>query len=315
MVEPIVPSREAPTERRAALGYAMVAVAATLFAVNGAVAKVILASGLSSLRLTQVRCTGALLGLALALAVASPRRLRVRRRELPLLAAFGIGGLAAVQWLYFFAIHRLAIGIALLIQYLAPLLVALYARFVLHEAVRRRIWMALALSLAGLVLIVELWKGLVLSGPGVAAAFGAAVTYAVYVLLAERAVIARDPISLSAYGFLFASIFWAVVQPWWSFPHGVAGRRVSLLGHLSASHVPVWALMTWMVVLGTIVPFGLVVGALRHITATRVAIVAMIEPVAAAAVAYGWLGESLGPLQLTGGAVVLVAILLAQTAR
>jgi drug/metabolite transporter (DMT)-like permease len=315
MVEPLLPSREPPRERRAALGYAMVAVAATLFAVNGAVAKVILASGLSSLRLTQVRCTGALAGLALALLVASPHRLRVRRRELPLLAAFGIGGLAAVQWLYFLAIHRLAIGIALLIQYLAPLLVALYARFVLHEPVRRRIWLALALSLAGLVLIVELWKGLVLSGAGVAAALGAAVTYAVYVLLAERAVAERDPISLSAYGFLFASIFWAVVQPWWSFPGGVVGRRVSLLGHLSASHAPVWALMTWMVLLGTIVPFALVVGALRHITATRAAIVAMLEPVAATAVAYAWLGESLGPLQLAGGAVVLVAILLAQTAR
>ncbi len=52
-----------------------------------------------------------------------------------------------MQWFYFLAIHRLAIGVALLIEYLAPLLVALWARFVYHEPVRRRIWVALALAL------------------------------------------------------------------------------------------------------------------------------------------------------------------------
>ena len=77
------------------------------------------------------------------------------RRELPFLAVFGIGGLAFVQWFYFLSIHRLAIGIALLIEYLAPLLVALWARYVFHEQVRRRIWLALALALAGLALIVD----------------------------------------------------------------------------------------------------------------------------------------------------------------
>ena len=85
-----------------------------------------------------MRTTGALAGLLLVLALTAPSRLRVRRRELPYLALFGIAGLALVQWFYFLAIHRLAIGIALLIQYLAPLLVALWARFVYHDQIRRR---------------------------------------------------------------------------------------------------------------------------------------------------------------------------------
>ena len=80
-------------------------------------------------------------------------------------------------------------------------------------------------------------------------------------------------------------------------------------------HLPVWALAGWMIVLGTIVPFFLLVSALRHLSASRVAIVAMLEPVAGALVAWAWLGESLDGVQLVGAGVVLAAIGLAQTAR
>ncbi len=308
---PVEPARR----QRPRVGYAMAASAATLWAINGTVSKVILASGISSLRLSQVRSTGALTGLVLILLVTAPARLRVTRRELPYLALFGIGGLAFVQWFYFLALHRLEVGIALLIEYLAPLLVALWARFAFHEAVRRRIWLALALSLAGLGLIVDVFHGGQLSGSGIGFALAAAATYALYILLAEHAVGDRDPVSLLAWGFGFAAVFWAVIAPWWSFPGHRVSADVSLLGHLHAHHLPVWALMSWMVVLGTIVPFFLLVSALRHLSATRVAIIAMVEPVVATIVAWVWLGESLGALQLIGAAIVLASILLAQTAR
>jgi threonine/homoserine efflux transporter RhtA len=104
----------------------MVAAAATLFAINGTVSKVILGSGISSGQLTAVRCAGAFIGLTLIAVATRPGSLRAHARELPLLIALGIG-LAVVQWSFFFAIHRLDIGIALLIQYVAPILVALWA--------------------------------------------------------------------------------------------------------------------------------------------------------------------------------------------
>ena len=293
----------------------MAASAATLWAVNGTVSKVILASGVSSLRLSQVRTTGALVGLVLILLVTAPSRLRVRARELPFLALFGIAGLAFVQWLYFLAIHRMAIGIALLIQYLAPLFIALWARFGLHQHVRRRIWAALACALGGLALIVDVRHGGTVSTTGIVFALAAGLTYALYILLAEHALGERDAVSLLAWGFGFGALFYAVIAPWWSFPGHLVGVDHSLLGHLSHRHLPVWALMAWMIVLGTIIPFFLLVSALRHLPATRVAIIAMLEPVVATAVAWAWLGESLGAAQLAGAAVVLVAIGLAQTAR
>jgi drug/metabolite transporter (DMT)-like permease len=308
---PVAPARH----RRPRVGYAMAASAATLWAVNGTVSKVILASGISSLRLSQVRTGGAFVGLMAVVLVTEPSRLRLHKRELPYFALFGIGGLAFVQWFYFLAIHRLAIGIALLIQYLAPLGIGLWARFVFHEPVRRRIWIALALALAGLGLIVDVRHGTKLSTAGIAFALVAAVTYALYILLAEHGLGGRDAVSLLGWGFGFGTLFWAVVAPWWSFPAHRVGADVSLLGHLSHHHLPVWALMTWMVILGTIIPFFLLVSALRHLPATRVAIIAMLEPVVATAVAWAWLGESLGAMQLAGAAVVLAAIALAQTAR
>ena len=306
----------AESERHPRLGYAMALAAASLWAINGVISKVIIESGhVPAQRLTEVRTTGAFLLLFAALALVRPRSLRVRRDELPMLLIFGVLGLAFVQWFYFEAISRLDIGVALLIQYVAPVLVALWARFVYHEPVRRRIWAALALSVAGIALLVELWEGLTLDRLGVAAALGSAITFAVYVLSAERAVTRRDPVSLVCYGFLLASIFWALVQPLQSFPVDRVDESVSLLGRLEDLSLPVWLLMAWMVVLGTIIPFALLAASLRHIPASRAAITAMFEPVGATIFAYAWLGESLTAAQLVGALVVLGAIVLAQTAR
>lgn len=302
--------------RRPALGYAMVLTAATLWALNGTVSKVIIQSGgVTPERLTQVRATGAFLLLVAALLVWRRSTLSVSRRELPFLAVFGVCGLALVAWFYFVAIDRLEIAVALLIQYVAPVLVALYARYVLHEPVRRRIWAALALAIVGLSLLLQLWNGIELDTIGLLASVGAAVTFALYILMADEGLKRRSTSSLLTYGFLFAALFWAIVQPWTSFPWHLVDDSVSLLGRLESIELPVWLLMGWMVVLGTIVPFGLLVAALRHIRPTRAGILAMFEPVAATVIAYAWLGEKLDPVQLVGAAVVLCGIVLAQTSR
>jgi len=306
---------EGPPDQRTRLGYAMVAAAATLFAVNGSVSKVVLGSGLSPLELTQIRNTSAaILFLAFLLAFARSR-LRVERRELLLLLAFGLVGVALVQWLYFVAIENLPVGVALLIEFTAPLFVALFARFVYKEHIRRRIWVAVAMCLTGLALVVELWSGVAFSTVGVTAAFGGALALTAYLLMAEKERQHRDPASLSFYGFLFAAVLWAVIQPLWDFPWDVLDDSVSLQGNLAEYSAPVWALVGFVVLIGTMVTFTLLTGSLRHISATRASIVATLEPVVATVVAWAWLGETLGAAQLLGGAVVLAGIFLAQSAR
>lgn len=309
---PVPPARH----RRPRLGYLMAAAAAVAWGLNGGISKTILTAGLSAERLAQLRSLGAALALVAVLAAIAPARLRLTRRELPFIVTFGIAGLAFVQWFYFLAIHRLAIGVALLIEYLAPLLVALWARFFYKETVRRRIWAALGLALTGLALIVNVFGGgTSLSTAGVLFALAGAFAYATYVLLAEHVVSDRDPVSLLAWGFLFASVFWAVLDPWWTFPVHLLTVSTPLGGNLQAWHLPVWLLAALMIVVGTVVPFFLLISALRHLPATRVGIVAMLEPVVGALVGWAWLSESLGGVQLVGAGVVLAAIGLAQTAR
>jgi drug/metabolite transporter (DMT)-like permease len=131
MAEPILSAADEPRARRPVLGYTMVLAATAMRGINGTVSKGILGAGLSAPRLTEVRSTGAALSLGAALLLTQPWRLRVRRGELLFVLVFGIIGLALVQWLYFFSIYRLEIGIALFIQYLAPVLIALWARYVI----------------------------------------------------------------------------------------------------------------------------------------------------------------------------------------
>jgi len=233
-----------PTRRqRPLLGYAMVVSAASLWAVSGVVIKVILQSGLSSYRLAELRSAGGAVLFLGAVVVTRPQALRFERRELPWLAAFGVLGLAFVQFFYFVGIERIEIGVALVIQYLAPVWVVLWARFFVREPVRRRLWYALALSLAGLSLMVELWSGFSLDGVGVAACIVGSLAYAIYILMAERSLArGRNVLSLLAWGFLFATLFWTVAQPWWSFPGGVLDDDVSLLGRISETSLPVWLL-------------------------------------------------------------------------
>jgi drug/metabolite transporter (DMT)-like permease len=312
---PYLPAKAVRTARAPRVGYLMVMGAAVLFAINGTVAKVVLESGVTSLRLTQARCAGALIGLGLIVLLTRPSSLRTTRRELAFLVVFGVCGVALVQLFYFAAIARLEIGVSLLIQYTAPLLVALWARFVFKERVRSRVWAALALALVGLSVMVDVWGGVPLNTAGVVLSFISAATFAAYLLLAEHAVGRRDPLSLLVYGFLFASLFWAVAQPWWSFPRDELGETISLLGNLGGTELPAWLLVLAIVVVGTIVPFTLMVGSLQHLPATTVGMVAMLEPVIGALVAYLWLDESLAAQQLVGGAIVLTAIFLAQSSR
>ena len=314
---PLEPADRHTAGRRSLVGYGLVLAAVALWSIHGTVAKVVMESGgLSSLRLAEVRAAGAGLVLLAAVALLRPRTLRLSAREGGYLIVFGIAGLAFVHFFYFAAIARLDIGVALVIQYLAPVLVAAWARFFVHEPMRRRIWLALATSFAGLCLVVEIWSGLALDTIGVAASLACAVSYALYLVMADHSLRSgRDVYSLLAWGFLFATLFWTVAQPWWGFPGDLVLDDAPLLGRLADVDVPLWLLLAYVVLLGTVVPFILMVSALRFITPTRAAIAAMAEPVLGSLVAFGWLGEELGAAQVLGGFLVLAGVALAQTAR
>lgn len=303
---PILHARSA-----ASLAVAAVLAGATLFAINGTVSKIVLEAGMSSLRLVEIRCTAAAFAFFLIAALRSPGSLRVGSRELGFILVYGITGIALVQWLYLVAIARMPVSLALLIEYTAPLLVALWVRFARRGEVRGRVWAALVLSFGGLAVVAQVWQGVTLDVLGMLAAGAAAISLAAYYLLGERGLSRRDPLSLSAWSFAAAGGFWSILLPWWSFPFELMDDRVSIVG----TTAPVWLLVIWVVLLGTVVPFGLMLFGIGRIGPTRTGLIGTVEPVIAGLVAWIVIGELLTGWQMLGACVVLAGIVLAETSR
>jgi drug/metabolite transporter (DMT)-like permease len=306
------------TRPHLALGIVMVITGCTLFAVNGTVSKLALRDAFDAPQLATLRATGAFAGLLLLCLALRPARLRVTRGELPLIIVYGVSGFFLVPMLYFVSIARMPVGIALLFEYTAPLLVALWARFGQHAQVRSRLWIGLALSLAGLACVAEVWGSLRLDPLGVAAAFTAAVLLAAYYVLGARGVSRRDTLSLTCWAFGIAALAGMLVRPWWNVRQlASASGQLFPAGVLTGTSggVPIWLLCLYVIVLGSIVPYLLLAGSLRHLPPTSVGIIGMVEPVIAATVAWLALGEVLNTAQLAGGALVLVGVVLAETAR
>jgi drug/metabolite transporter (DMT)-like permease len=316
LAEPL-PGVPAVADRRPARGYLLYLGAAILFALNGTVAKTLLLGGVEATRLSQFRATFAFLILLAVVAVTNRGALRLRRDELPLLVVYGVLGVALTQFLYYLSIERLPIGVSLLIEFTAPLMVALWFRFGLGHPTRPAVWVALVTALVGLGLVAQVWQGFTLDPLGVAFAVGAAIALAVYYVTADMAVrrpVPRDPVSLTMWGMGVAMVAWAVVAPLWTFPLDAFAGSLQVLGE-TGPMVPAIGLAGWMVVLGTVVPFSLVVLSMQHLRASQASVVGMTEPIFATAIAWLVLGETLVPIQMVGAAIVLGSVLAAERSR
>lgn len=303
--------------RRTTIGYALLLSATVLFALNGTVVKSILLSGISATTLSETRAIGSFVILFVVVALIRPRALRIRRDEWKILLAYGVIGVSMTQFLYFLAIERMPIGIALIIEFTAPIWVVLWVRFGRKQAVRGTVWVGLLLAVIGLALVAQVWQGFTLDGFGVAAAFGAAFALALFYVLGEhqrRGDHARDALSLTMWGMGGAALFWVVVPPWSLSAWGAyAGLSEPLAG--VGPQLPLWLLTTWMVVMGTVIPFALAMKSLAYITAAQASIIGMTEPLIASIIAWIALAEVLTAAQIAGGAIVLVGVYLAERSR
>jgi drug/metabolite transporter (DMT)-like permease len=302
--------------RRPRLGLAMVVVGALLFILNAGVSRVALRGGVEPAQLTTLRLSGTALLLLLVLLVIRPEAMRPPTGRMALLlVAHGVVGVAGVQWAYFVAIDRLPIGMALLLEYQAPVLVALWAWLVQGERVRRRLWLGLGLAMAGLAAATGIWRGLEFDTVGIAAGFVAAGCFAVYFLVGEHGVGELEPLRMALWSFGIGAVAMNLYEPVTSVTSDVLDDEVDLLGALTGVTVPLWVVLGWIVVLGTLLPFSLELFALQHLSATFVTTLAMLEPIGVSALGWVWFGESLDTIGILGVAAVVAGVLIAQTAR
>ncbi|MFJ9041998.1 EamA family transporter [Streptomyces sp. NPDC102406] len=295
-------------------GLGLALVSALAFGGSGVAAKPLIEAGLDSLCVVWLRVAGAAL---VMLPLAWRHRALVRRRPL-LLLGYGLLAVAGVQACYFAAISRIPVGVALLVEYLAPALVLGWVRFVQGKAVTRGAALGVVLAVGGLACVVEVWSGLSFDLLGLVLALGAACCQVGYFVLSDQGSDAGadggevpDPFGVIAYGLLVgAAVLTVVARPWgmdWSVLAGSAA--------MNGTTVPAWMLLGWIVLIATVVAYVTGVVSVRRLSPQVAGVVACLEAVIATVLAWVLLGEHLSAPQLLGGAVVLIGALVAQSAH
>ncbi len=296
------------------VGYLYALAAALLFGGNGSLTKVLLDNGISGTQVTQFRVLAMCVVSGLVLLVVDRKAFRITLRQFGVMVLLGVVGVALLQATYAYAVHLLPVGIALLLEYTAVLMVALVAFFFLKEQVKARLWIAIGLVLVGLAVVAEVWNS-TLDPIGVFFALSAAVTLAFYFLVGERQVNSTSPLAVGFWTGLVASVFWAFFSGWWELEPALFVTPVSLSGNLESVVIPFWLALACCVVFGSFLPFLLSLIALTKMKATALGIIASSEVLFAFVIAWLWLGQQLNLAQVAGAAVVLAGIVLAQTAR
>jgi len=274
---------------RQSIGIALALFAALLWGVSGAVAADAF-SDISPARVSQVR---ALLAALILVALAWWRGELSMNGMASWLVALGVN-IAAVNVLFYWALERLGVGPGATIQFLGPILVLGFMVVVQHREVSNVAWMAAVLAVVGVALVSGAWDVANADWLGVTAGLASAVAFACYLLVGEHIGSRLPAVTVMAWGFTFASVFWAVAQPWWSFPSGLSGE--------------VWGKLIWVGIAGTAIPFMIEIAALQRAAAGIIGVVATAEPVIGAAAAWIMLEQRLGALQILGGLMVVVSV-------
>ncbi|WP_263636451.1 EamA family transporter [Streptomyces sp. CoH27] len=292
----------------AGLGLALAS--ALAFGGSGVAAKPLIEAGLDPLHVVWLRVTGA----ALVMLPFAVRHRSLLRRRPALLAGFGLLAVAGVQACYFAALSRIPVGVALLIEYLAPALVLGWVRFVQRRPVSRAAALGVILAAGGLACVVEVWSGLSFDALGLLLALGAACCQVGYFVLADHGgdagEEAPDPLGVTAYGLLVGTAVLTVVARPWSMRWSVLTGSADLNG----TALPAAALLAWIVLVATVVAYVTGVLSVRRLSPQVAGVVACLEAVIATVLAWVLLGEHLSAPQIIGGAVVLVGAFIAQSA-
>ncbi len=288
--------------------------AALAFSVNGIVSKLVLEAGLSPLRLAEVRSTGAFAFFLIYLLIFKRSALRFDIKALPEMLVYGIVGYAGVQYFYFVAILRMPVSVGLIIEFTAPIWIALWIRFVRKQHVPRTMWTAVFLAFSGLLLIAQVWKGLTFDAIGLIAAFLDAFALTAYFLLGEKWSKRAPTETLMLYGFGISMLFWWITLPLWTYPTEIFTEKIDLRGQAAGTLADGWMLILFVIIVGTIIPYTANLIGISKTSASSASVIGMLEPVLAGIFAWIWLSETFNAIQLVGAAAVISGIYIATKA-
>ncbi len=309
-------TRVAPAPSKAA-GLAMVAIGGVLFGLNQPLSRVLIDGPLSAADMALAR----LVALAIAIggwALVAHRRALPRDRELLALVAFGVLGIAVLQWTATEAIARMDAGVMLTFVYSASITTALFSRLVWKERQPPAVWVAMVVTLVGLALAVGIGGDALGSTPpaGIAFAVATSMLFAYYALHGAR-LLARHPMPVVlGVGATAATLVWGTTAaPLWAFPFGEVAGELSLGGRIEATTAPGLLMLGGSMAVGTILPYVLYLVGMGRVGPTLGVITGTMEPIVAVILSWIWLDQRLEPLQIVGCVLVIGAVVLVQVAR
>ncbi|MDA8079491.1 MAG: EamA family transporter [Nitrospiraceae bacterium] len=281
-------------------GYAYVFLAAALWALSGAVSKYLFFGGVAPLQLVQLRTTIACSSLLLWLVVGRRRILAVERKDLPYFLLLGLI-LAFAQFTYLFAISRIHVAAAILLQYQSPVIIATYGFLFGGRSLSSNTLIAIFGAVGGCYLMVGAYNVdlIAMNRAGIVSGLASAAGFAWYTMKSECGMRSYGPWTVLFYALFFAALACNIVLP-------------PLAAFAGGYTIRLWCGIAFIGIIGTIFPFGFYNKGIRIIRSTRASITATIEPVFAGVAAYFLVGEAMGPMQMAGAMLVISSILLLQ---
>jgi drug/metabolite transporter (DMT)-like permease len=286
-----------------AIGIVTGLASALAFASSGSFLKPLVEAGWSTGAAASVRMAGAAIVLLPVLIVALRRDPGILRRNWVIIVGFGATGVAGCQLFYLAAIQRMPVGVALLVQYLAAVLLVGLAWIRTRRAPGRLVLLGSAVSIVGLVFVIDI-GGATFDALGVLFALGAAISLGGYFLLSERAGDGLPPLVLAAAGLLVGALFSGGLSLVGVLPFAAPPVDIVLAGVTVPWYVP----LIWVILIATALAYGLGVLAVTQIGSRVGSFVGLSEVLFAILIAWLVLGEQPSFVQVIGGALIVAGV-------
>lgn len=296
-------------------GLAAAVAAAIAFSTSGILLKPLLDAGWSPAAAVAVRVALGGLVLAPAALIALRGSLRPVLQSWKLVLGYGLIAVAGTQVLYFAAIQRLPIAVALLVQYSAPVMLAVLGWATRRVPVRPIVVVGVVLSVVGLVLVVGVGgigqAGGGLDAAGIALALSAAVCLAGYYVLSAVPTPGLPPLALVSSGLIVGAVATVGVGLTGLLPLAFSTGQVELGGTTMSWWEPVLV----VALVATAAAYSLSIAGSRRLGARIASFAGLTEVVSAVILAWLLLGEQPDARQLAGGACIIAGVVLVRLER
>ena len=293
-------------------GLALALVSAASFATSGPLAKSLLDAGWSPGAAVTARIAGAALVLAVPAGISLRGRWSALRTHAGVIALYGLLAVAGAQLGFFTAVRTIPVGTALLIEYLAPLLVVVWVWVVQRRRPGVATGVGAAIAVVGVVLVLDVVSGgAAVDAAGVGWALFAACGLAGYFLLSEREAPGLPPLVLAAGGLVVAAVVLALAGAVGVLPMTAGLEPVRLLGHGLSPLLP----LAGLALVAAALAYTTGIAAARRLGSRLASFVGLTEVLFAVAFSWVLLGQGLGQLQLLGAALVVAGVVVVRTDR